>query len=682
MAKKKKKGKSKEKGIWSTIPWPPAGGPYCPVLTTSNLPTFQPIGTKRKAPYDADAFQAQWTKHQKELEFPDPSPSSDHVVLGSGNGGEREHLPSSELPMMSTGPSTQPILCAEQIEVVELAAQGRNIFYTGSAGCGKSTVLHAIRRRLEDMGKKVHVVAPSGMAALAVNGTTTWRYVGWSPDSLKKPLWVLQKAPIGNPDNRVRKRLQNTDVLIIDEISMIENLFFQRLSKVMSYVRGKGRSHGPNSPFLASSKFDKPFGGVQVIVTGDLCQLPPVKPFKNCLCGREFIRCQETGVYNCSSKTDTTKKACEYESYFESDKWAFQSSTWTDCNFQHIFLRTIHRQHDTRFIRILQHCRTGRPLSQRDVDLLMKDRPVPKDAIRLFPRRHEVAELNRKKFDLLPSPPRPYPCYDWFHRSKNATKSDIEEYEARTKPDWLLIDAHFPGPLWALRDHRFDELVSLKTGMLVVLLTNLDLDAGLCNGSQGVIVGFEPFNKAQLLKCWQPAGEHASFKEELILAFFRQAERYHEFSQTRVPLGWPIVRFHGGGGYKPTTRTIYPDCQVSTVGDNSPYSLLSRTQIPLAPAWALSVHKAQGMTLNRVVVNLQSAFEDGQVYVALSRVRTLEGLKVEGQIADLRTGLPVNEEVQEFLAAWSGDPQEGEGGLGQGVKDEGGKGQDGKKVQG
>lgn len=111
-----------------------------------------------------------------------------------------------------------------------------------------------------------------------------------------------------------------------------------------------------------------------------------------------------------------------------------------------------------------------------------------------------------------------------------------------------------------------------------------------------------------------------------------------------------------GPGSKPTTRTIYPNCQVSDVGDESPYSSLCRTQIPLAPAWALSVHKAQGMTLDRVVVNLQSAFEDGQVYVALSRARTLEGLKVEGQITDLRTGLTVNEEVQEFLEARFGGP--------------------------
>lgn len=645
----------KGKGTWTTMPWPPAGGPYAPVLTTSNLPTFRPVGPQRSTPYDAEAFGAQWTKRQKELEFPEPLSSSDPIALDSGNGSDGKHTPSSRAPMVPTGPSKEPVLSAEQREVVELAAQGRNIFYTGSAGCGKSTVLHAIRRRLESMGKRVHVVAPTGMAALAVNGSTTWRYVGWSPDSLKQPLEVLQMAIIGNRNKRiVRKRLQGTDVLIIDEISMIENLFFRRLSEVMSYVRGRSPFFGPDS-FPTNSKFDGPFGGVQVIVTGDFCQLPPVKPFKHCLCGRDFIRSRETGFYICSSKTDRRNEACKYESYAESDKWPFQSRTWMECNFRHIFLKTIHRQHDARFIKILQHCRTGRPLAQTDIDLLMTDRPIPKDATRLFPRRLEVAELNRKEFDLLPGPPRPYPCLDVFKPSAKATDSDVQENTAPKKPETLVPGAPVRTPLWALRDHRFDELVSLKTGMLVVLLTNLDLGAGLCNGSQGVIIGFEPFDKAARILS-QLSTDPTDLQEDLIFEFSEQAQRYHDFCQTPVPFGWPIVRFHGGPGSKPTTRTIYPDCQVSDVGDESPYSSLCRTQIPLAPAWALSVHKAQGMTLDRVVVNLQSAFEDGQVYVALSRARTLEGLKVEGQITDLRTGLTVNEEVQEFLEARFGGP--------------------------
>lgn len=661
----------KGKGTWATIAWPPAGGPWAPVLTTSNLPTFRPIGPQRSTPYDAEAFGAQWAKRQKELEFPAPCPSSDPIVISSDDDGDVRRLPA---PTMPADPPPKVTLSPEQQKVVDLAAQGHNIFYTGSAGCGKSTVLHAIKQRLRDLGKTVHVVAPTGMAALAIGGATIWGYVGWSPDSLKKTLMALQKIPLNNRDPRVKNRLQHTDVLIIDEISMIENLFFQRLSEVMRYVRSHTDGDDSNELFSGHSISDKPFGGAQIIVTGDFCQLPPIKPFKNCLCGYDFIRCRKTGAYSCSNK-NTAKNVCHFEeTYNESDKWAFQSTAWADCNFKHILLKTIHRQNDTRFVNILQHCRTGRPISQEDIDLLMAPRPVPQDAVRLFPRRIEVAELNRKQFALLPDAPRPYPCLDTFRPSENVTDNDIKDNTARKKLDTLPLLANAPvrTPLWALRDHRFDELVSLKTGMLVVLLTNLDLDAGLCNGSQGVIVGFRPFSAADLPKrnstkslpgVQQLTGEHAGLKEALLLAFSHQAQAYHDFAKTPVPLGWPIVRFHGHSD----TRTIYPECQVGDVGDESPYSALCRTQVPLAPAWALSVHKAQGMTLDRVVVNLQSAFEEGQVYVALSRARTLEGLKVEGRIADLRSGLKVNEEVQEFLEERFGgvpsqEEEKGEGG--------------------
>jgi ATP-dependent DNA helicase PIF1 len=208
----------------------------------------------------------------------------------------------------------------------------------------------------------------------------------------------------------------------------------------------------------------------------------------------------------------------------------------------------------------------------------------------------------------------------------------------------------------ALREHRYAEKVELKPGMLIVLLTNLDMGAGLCNGSQGIVAGFAKFNPMDMPRAAKNnssragvvserlaiRGEHAELKEEEIKRFIS--------GEGPTESCWPVVRFHNG-----QRRIIFADCSVSEVGDEWPYSLLARTQIPLMPAWATTIHKSQSLTLDRVIVNLSKAFEEGQVYVALSRATCLEGLKIEGSAAGLQVGLGGNKEVQAFLREKFGD---------------------------
>lgn len=109
----------------------------------------------------------------------------------------------------------EPTLCPEQAELVDIICSGRNVFYTGSAGCGKSTVLKEFTKRLRDQGLSVKIVAPTGVSALGVGGFTTFVYAGWGVRSFKKSLKLVLDAH----DKHVRKRLKNTDVLVIDEIS-------------------------------------------------------------------------------------------------------------------------------------------------------------------------------------------------------------------------------------------------------------------------------------------------------------------------------------------------------------------------------------------------------------------------------------------------------------------------------
>lgn len=141
----------------------------------------------------------------------------------------------------------------------------------------------------------------------------------------------------------------------------------------------------------------------------------------------------------------------------------------------------------------------------------------------------------------------------------------------------------------SLRDHRYEREIRLKKGMLVVLLYNLDLGSGLVNGSQGTIQRFEDYDNEKMPKAANSRrdamylgptlqGDYAAYRET----------RIKEFAKQMPFKAWPVVRFLNG-----VERTIYAECTVNELGDKAPHSLLSRTQIPLAAAWAMTTHKSQ-----------------------------------------------------------------------------------------
>jgi len=283
----------------------------------------------------------------------------------------------------------------------------------------------------------------------------------------------------------------------------------------------------------------------------------------------------------------------------------------------------------------------GKTLTEKDTETLLNHKTNFKNAVKLFSTREEVRRVNQAAFDQLPAEKRVFNAEDFFSPCKECDPFTAAKFSKRT-PD---------GFLYELRDHRFDAVMELKQGMQVVLLVNLDLEAGLVNGSQGEIVGWEKYDSAKLPKSKSSLtnrmrkdydagvgvpvpvlnGDHTLHREENIKVFIQKAAKKE----------WPIVRFDNG-----LERTIYADCTVNEVGDKAPWSLLSRTQIPLLAAWAMSIHKSQGMTLNKVVVDLSRSFEEGQMYVALSRARSLKGLKVD----NLGNWRPKgNEQVMQFL---------------------------------
>ena len=471
--------------------------------------------------------------------------------------------------MSSMSPDSELKLCEEQTKLVGTVMLGGNVFYTGSAGCGKSTVLKRLVRCLQGCGKNVDVIAPTARAALNVNGRTLHSYAGWTPNTDRKPMEELLRDFF---QRQTRNRLTRTHVLVIDEISTIENFCLERLDKVMKAVRDN----------------KAPFGGVQVIVSGDFCQLPPVKPMENCLeCGAEL-----------ELVAGDKKRCVDHGDFLLSDQWAFRSDAWRECNFTHDNLTTMHRQKDSKFINILEKLRVGKPLSYDEKDTLKNHESQTEGAVKLFPLREAVKETNDREFNRLRTPINSYLCHDDF---RQRPEHDDLGYLANGDGDGTLV---------ALKQHQFETTVKLRERMRVILLVNLS--QGLVNGSQGIIIGFEPASTNK--EFFKTAGEHGDEKRRQLDAFMGRNKN--------AP--WPIVEFSDG-----RKQTIYPHCMINEYGKSHPWSLLSRTQVPLMAAWAMTIHKAQGMTLDQVVVDLADTFEKGHAYVALSRASSLAGLKVE-----------------------------------------------------
>ncbi|PNP47040.1 hypothetical protein THARTR1_10545 [Trichoderma harzianum] len=490
-----------------------------------------------------------------------------------------------------------PTLSQEQEDLVSRAVEGNNVFYTGSAGCGKSTVLREIRHRLMRMGKNVHVLAPTGKVAMDNRGTTTWSFAGWTPNTHK---FTLSELKAFVPGRILLERFRNADTIILDEVSMVEAMHFDRLNEIMKAAY---------SPFDERSSL--PFGGTQIIVTGDFCQLPPVKPFLHCFeCGSDLVQNKQQQTYNCPNTECGA-------SYHDDDKWAFRSKAWDECNFEHVYLKEVHRQKDPEFVNLLQKYRLGLRMNDSDLGLLANcNKTTDSYAVRLFPTREEVRKVNDTEFRRINAAVQTYKCVDVF------LWNEEEHPHLRSKGT-----RNADNSLKELRDHAFEIELNLKEGMQVLLLHNISISERLVNGSQGVIIGFEPFKNAppdfeirdEGLPVYWPERD---LNKKKILQFMMGCKKAE---------GWPIVQFNNG-----IIKTIYPICQSILYGDTRPYTLLGRIQLPLAAAWALTVHKAQGMTLDNAVVNLTRAFTDGQIYVALSRVRTLAGLKVEGDLASLQ----------------------------------------------
>ncbi len=400
-----------------------------------------------------------------------------------------------------------------QDRALELLKKGCNVLLTGPAGSGKTYVLNQFIEWAEKEGKKVAVTASTGIAATHLNGTTIH---SWAGIGIKDVLSAYDMDALMQKEH-LHKRFKSTDILIIDEISMLHSYRLDMVDRVLRVIRDRQ---------------DVPFGGIQIVLCGDFFQLPPI------------------------------------ERNSKNTHFAFQAAVWEEMQLQVCYLDRVYRQADDPLLKILQEIRSGQ-VSEEMGELLMERGDVtPPDTItptRLYTHNIDVDQQNAIELAKIPGAPKIF-----------------QMTSTGKKPHVVTLKKYCLAP----------EELQLKIGAQVMFVKN-NFQEGYVNGTLGTVVEF--VNDV------------------------------------------PIVQTAEGKNI-----TVPMESWAMTVGDSQVAQI---SQFPLRLAWAITVHKSQGMTLDAVSVDLSKSFVSGMGYVALSRVRSLDGLYITGMN---RMALSVDPNVQHF----------------------------------
>jgi len=390
----------------------------------------------------------------------------------------------------------------QQDKALALLKSGKNVFLTGSAGTGKTYVLNQYIAYLKERKVPVAITASTGIAATHMNGMTIHSWAGFGiKDRLSRANLATMRGK-----KYLKKHLEETNILIIDEISMLHKNQLDMVDQVLCFFK----------------EDDRAFGGIQIILCGDFFQLPPI------------------------GRRDEKSK----------DKFSFMSKAWLDANLNVCYLTEQYRQEGDNILNgILNEIRSGE-ISHRSIELLKnaEENRLSQEEIptKLFTHNADVDQLNLIELEKLPG------------RSK--------KFKASTKGNQKLVETLKKSVL-------AQEQLELKEEAKVMFVRN-NPEQGYVNGTLGKVV---------------------DFNEE----------------------GFPIVRtIHG--------KKIYVKHETWGIHDDFGKVLASLDQIPLRLAWAITVHKCQGMTLDAAMIDLSKTFERGQGYVALSRLKNIENLGLSG----------------------------------------------------
>lgn len=383
--------------------------------------------------------------------------------------------------------------------VLEILLAGESVLLTGPAGSGKTFVLNQFMKLAKHDGRHVSVTATTGLAATHLGGTTihSWSGIGVH-DEL--PAHFFESLSKGR-----REIIEKTDVLVIDEISMLHDFRLDMIDEVCRVVRKEP---------------DVPFGGIQVVMSGDFFQLPPI------------------------NRSDSRQGG-----------FVVSSRAWNELQPVICYLDEQHRQSDETLLDILTALRAGDIRRNHAETLLARADHMP-------PADLPLTELHTTNIDV-----------DAINEAQLDTIDGDEVIFSQTTTGGQNYIENLQRSVLAPAELR------LKQGALVMAVKN-SLERKYVNGSIGTVIEFEYGSE------------------------------------------YPVVEFQNG-----KTVTMQPDTWELRDGDKKRASI---TQIPLRLAWAITVHKSQGMTLDAAKIDLRKAFVPGMGYVALSRVKSLDNLFLHG----------------------------------------------------
>jgi len=426
-------------------------------------------------------------------------------------------------------------LSLEQKTALESFKEGKNIFITGPGGTGKTELIKYLVKDAKLRKKRIQVCALTGCASVLLGcGAKTvhsWANIGLAAGDSERIIERVAKSKYKN------KAWLNVDILIIDEVSMMSVKLLEILDELGRTIR---QCH------------TVPFGGIQIVLSGDFYQLPPIGD---------------------KDESDTYK-------------FCFESSKWNIIIDEIICLKTMFRQTDSVYAKILNQIRIGK-LYRSSFNILQKcigkkSSEIVRPTI-LLPKRRDVDNINEKELAKLDTETKIFnlEIEGVPKKSIKPTAKEVQKLmEVRFLKSGMMVD---------------DKLI-LKIGAQVMCVANIDMEGPypIVNGSQGIVV---------------------EFVNDLPLVQFRDGQKR-------------II-----GKHRWSSETI------ESIGIQ---------QIPLIHAWAITIHKAQGVTLELAQIDAGSnIFECGQTYVALSRVKSLEGLYLT---ALNPSKIKVNKKVQEFYS--------------------------------